>query len=212
MKGQGRAALHISALLKRSISSSASSTGPTIVTGPAEKLKSWESGAKIVKNTKVENQYLDHIRDMHDPSLHLKTLEDELKGTIGAALGKQGEKILSTLRLMEEEKQKYYELLEDHGPNCRVAIESAKQHNEYRQQCMKARWELIVHRQAVGFIVGNHKFVMEKFPIGDALPEDVVEDAVDDATDDESTTKTDFTAKRKFGDQLDWWERVGRWK
>ena len=40
------------------------------------------------------------------------------------------------VQMMEEEKQKYYELLEDHGPNSMVAIESAKQHNEYRQQCL----------------------------------------------------------------------------
>ena len=66
-----------------------------------------ESGAKLVQNTTVENKYLEHIRDVHDPSQHLKTIEDELKGTIGKALGKQGQKILMYARLMDQEQKKY---------------------------------------------------------------------------------------------------------
>ena len=179
-----------------------------MVTGPSEKLKSWESGARAIKNTKVENQYLDHIRDIHDPSLHIKTLEDELKGTIGQALGKQGEKILTALRLVHEERQNYEKLLEEHGATSTKVMESARQHNEYRKRCVQARWELIVHRQAVGFIVGNHKFVMNKFPIPDALPEDISSMAEQESSNGESTS----ASPKKFGDQLDWWQKVGRWR
>jgi len=59
----------------------------------------------LVENTKVDNQYLEHIREVHDPSLQLKTLEDELKRTIGGALGKQGEKIVSSIRKMKKKKK-----------------------------------------------------------------------------------------------------------
>ena len=103
----GRVAVVISAGAARrsvpgSVRSSSSSGGGSgssyAATGPSTRLKSWESGARLVRNTTVENnKYLEHIREVHDPSQHLKTIEDELKGTIGKALGKQGEKVLQAL-------------------------------------------------------------------------------------------------------------------
>ena len=96
----------------------------------------------MVKNIDVTNQYLEHIRDTHDPALHLKTLEDELKGSIGQALGKQGEKILRALRSMRDELEEYKAILEEHPINSEIAIEKAKKYNFYREQAKKARWEL----------------------------------------------------------------------
>lgn len=142
--------------MRRYFGSNSSSFSSTTVTGPKPELKSWESGARLVKNTTVENQYLDHIRDIHDPSLHVKTIEDELKGTIGKALGKQGEKLLVALRCMAAERSKYDDLLRDgYTPRCRQVVQVAQQYNEYRKQAHEKRWELIVHRQAAGFIVGT---------------------------------------------------------
>lgn len=41
----------------------------------------WERQAKSIQNTDFENsKYLDTLRLTHDPSLHIKTIEDELKG------------------------------------------------------------------------------------------------------------------------------------
>jgi hypothetical protein len=178
------------------------------------------------------------MRDLHDPSLHLKTIEDELKGTIGKALGKQGEKILMYARLMHTEREKYEELLleKQNGKDRQDDIQNCiERHNQYRKDCIHARWELIVHRQAAGFIVGNHQYVTEKFPIADALPPDVVvvptmmgdhgEDGRNGsgrcgaASGSSSTTTTPSSSKeenhpkmKQFGDQLDWWQRVGRWR
>mmetsp|Transcript_13285 Transcript_13285/g.23901 ORF Transcript_13285/g.23901 Transcript_13285/m.23901 type:complete len:208 (+) Transcript_13285:3-626(+) len=196
----------------RYLSSSPSLTTRAVsseVTGPTQKLKSWESGARLVKNTHVENQYLEHIRDIHDPSLHLKTIEDELKGTIGKALGKQGEKVLMYARLMNDERQRYDELLEQHDGNRQheQVQNCAKKHNQYRKDCIQARWELIVHRQAVGFIVGNHQYVTNKFPIGEALPEDEGNETKASSSEENSNKP-----KKVFGDQLDWWQRIGRWR
>jgi hypothetical protein len=174
----------------------------------------------LVKNVRVENQYLEHIRDVHDPSMHLKTIEDELKGTIGKALGKQGEKILMYTRLMHQERQIYEDLLEQkYNANSEQQekridaqlLKHAQQHNLYRKDCLHARWELIVHRQAVGFIVGNHKYVTEKFPVAEALPEGDG-DNTDGDTSDTAGGSDKETAKKVFGDQLDWWQRIGRWR
>ena len=133
-------------------------------------LKSWERGARLVKDTRVENTYLEHIRASHDPSLHVKTIEDELKGTIGKALGKQGDKVKTYLKAMDQARQQYELLLRDHEITDQKVVETAKKYNAYRKSCLHARWELLVHRQAVGFTVGNHKHVVETFPIGDPLP------------------------------------------
>ena len=84
---------------------------------PSKSTSTWERGAIAVKNIDVTNPYLESIRDTHDPSLHLKTIEDELKGTIGKALGKQSEKILLQVRLMSTEYQNYMTLIEQHDNN-----------------------------------------------------------------------------------------------
>jgi hypothetical protein len=183
-----------------------------------------------VKNTDIKNnQYLDHIRETHDPALHIKTLEDELKGTIGKALGKQGDKVLYHLRLMEQERQRYQELISNHhhhhhhhhssdevsSSNTKLVNEICKcveKHNEYREQAKTARWELLVHRQAVGFLVDNHRFVHETFPIGDALPEYRPEEEGRTEQDDEMSQQQQKESSNILKDQLDWWQRIGRWK
>lgn len=74
--------------------------------------KAWQRGAIAVKNTDVTNPYLETIRQTHDPALHVKTIEDELKSTIGQALGKQGSKILWAVREMEKEFDHFLSLAE----------------------------------------------------------------------------------------------------
>jgi len=170
---------------------------------------SWQRSAKLVKKdptdaTSTETtkhlHYLDTIRASHDPSLHIKTLEDELMGTMGAALGKQAEKIKYYLQQMEIQKNIYTTLVREQGSEHILIQETAIRYNEFRKMAKQARWELLVHRQAVGFIVNNHNVVHETFPIGEPLPMNPNEKPV---------VKEEFT---KYGDQRDWWERVGRWK
>lgn len=191
------------------------------IRGPSTPTHSWQRAAKLVKNTDVSNQYLEHIRQVHaDPSLQLKTIEDELKGTIGKALGKQGAKIIQFLVQMEKEQAKYTELLssslssssnESENQLDRETLKELRKcairHNECRKLAEKARWELIVHRQAVGFIVSNHKICTETFPIGDPLPLREI-----DEEENESQENIKNNEKKKFTDQLDWWERIGRWR
>jgi hypothetical protein len=217
------------------------------ISGPSQQLKSWESGAKLIKNISVENQYLEHIRDVHDPSMHLKTIEDELKGTIGKALGKQGQKVLMYARLMNEERQRYEDLIRDYyrnnndddnngnnenDDNNEEEIRSCVvRHNDYRKDCIHSRWELIVHRQAVGFTVGNQRYVMERFPIGVALPLELVpvvderegsKDNGDDTKNNRNNNHSYSSSSEKISclegnkenlvGQLEWWEKIGRWR
>lgn len=164
---------------------------------------SWERNAVLVKNTDINNQYLEHIRDTHDPALHIKTLEDEIRGSMGKALGKQGEKVLYYIELMKNEREQHLKTPND--------VECARRHNEYRKQALQARWELMVHRQAVGFIINNQKFVNKHFPIDDAIPMD---GNISTTNQDQKLNKDDVAGSKKaiLRDQLDWWERVGRWR
>lgn len=194
--------------LNQAISSrhASSSSSTTSIRMPGPSTTTWERSAVRIKNTDDTNPYLEAIRDTHDPTMHLKTIEDELKGTIGKALGKQGDKILNSLRRMSDEFQKYETLLETHETIDHPDVQaSAIRYNEIRKQAIQARWELMVHRQAAGFIVNNHQYVMEHYPISEALPLSANEEANKPSSSKEN-------AKKKFGDQLDWWQRIGRWR
>jgi hypothetical protein len=199
----------------------------------------------LVKNTNKTNRYLEHIRDTHDPSLHLKTLEDELKGTISKALGNQGDKVLQLVNKMNQERVKYEEFLvrfsaqqqhHHHKQQEQLPLDnqelystklslykSVQNHNQLRKQALNARWELLVHRQAVGFITNNYKFVHENFPIPEILMLPGNEDDWKPFESDEEMgmeqskisrreRRSNESVIRNFGDQLDWWERIGRWR
>lgn len=171
----------------------------------------WERAAVRVKDTDREtnNIYLDAIRDTHDPTLHLKTIEDELKGTIGKALGKQGEKIQYAVRLMQREYEVYQTLLVEDTDNHHAIRRAKEMFNDYRKEAIQARWELMVHRQAAGFVVNNHHYVTKHYPIAEALPLDE-----EDETSEKLEKKRAERAKlqKRITGQLDWWQRVGRWK
>lgn len=162
--------------------------------------------------------YLDKMRaEVVDPGLQIKTIEDELCGAIGKALGKQCDKIFLAMRDMKNERIRYIEHIERNELN--QALEYANRHNEARKRAIKARWELLVHRQAVGFTVDNHKIVHDTYPISAALPDTMdalqeispgLDNPNNGATDTETIQK-DLT-KEKFPDQLDWWRTRGRWK
>lgn len=174
--------------------------------------KVWERQARAIKDTgNFSGDYLEAMRETHDPALHVKTIEDELKSTIGKALGRQGEKILYSTRQMKRE----YEIYVKEESCLKMKREAADRFNQHRKEALQARWELIVHRQAAGFIVENHNFVVEHYPVADALP--TTDDDFDFATGGDSGGGQDSDRKKpskekKFADQLDWWQRIGRWK
>jgi len=191
---------------------STSSQSPTTPSSPSS---TWERSAKLVKNTDVTNPYLDQLRsEVVDPVLQLKTIEDELCGAIGKALGRQGEKVLFAIREMKAEHTQYLEHI--HAQAYDEALQSATRHNDARKRAIKARWELLVHRQAVGFTVDNHSVIHTTFPISEALPAEMEEIIPMIPADGESRPKAERSAKQPekkvWGDQLDWWQQHGRWK
>jgi hypothetical protein len=208
----------------------------------------WERGARRVKDTTnadsslgeiVHIPYVERIRESHDPTLHLKTLEDELKSTIGQALRKQADKILYEVANMEREYESYVKILQDarrsaspdhdYSPDSsesprshpsqdtrRRLDEVVERYNGHRSRALQARWELIVHRQAAGFLVNNHIVVTQTFPIKSALSEPCWE--ADSPGNDLAVNVAEPESRRfdesapRIPDQLDWWQRIGRWR
>jgi len=229
-------------LAARTMNSKSGTSGSFSINVPLPTTHSWERSAKLVKQTDTSNQYLEHIRDLHDPSMQLKTMEDELKGTMGKALGKQGDKVLNHLKKVHEQKQKYEMMMKESLILCSTSedgevkhasddmnahdvsklsettkmeiVTTIQDHNRFREDAIQARWKLLVHRQAVGFITQNHRFVHEKFPIPEKLdmPNGIGEYAIDGNCKTKTAARNIEPVKRNFGDQLDWWERIGRWK
>ena len=112
---------------------------------------------------------------------------------------------------MKEHKSRYDQSISEESFH--EARNFAHRYNEARERAITARWELLVHRQAVGFTVGNHAYVHNAFRIPDALPaklDDLLPN--DDTMQQTKPPETVKPKKEKFGDQLDWWQRIGRWK
>lgn len=227
-------------ILGRPSSSSSSSPPPQSyrATAPSAESTSWERGARLVKSSaETGGRYAKEVLDAagNNPAMHLKTIEDELRGTMGKALGKQGDKILRACACMDEERERHGALIQEleaaeltlddqwaegSGDTAAAAaaakirekvLESAILHNEHRSRAMQGRWELKVHRQAVGFLVDNHNTVDKYFPIGGALPVVVSGDAKGDG-EEGSDDGAGKAATARFGTQLDWWQKIGRWK
>lgn len=124
-------------------------------------------------------------------------------------MGKQGDKILNAIREMKEHKLRYEQSISEESFH--DAIDFGHRYNDARERAITARWELLVHRQAVGFTIGNYSYVHNVFPIPDALK---IDDLMpnDDTMQQTKPSETVKPKKEKFGDQLDWWQRIGRWK
>jgi hypothetical protein len=165
-----------------------------------------------VKDTDVTNPYLDRVRSkVVDPGLQIKTIEDELCGAIVKALGRQGEKVRSAVSYMTEARARHLECLDARAYE--GALETSHRHNDARKRAIKARWELLVHRQAVGFTVDNHTVVHTTFPIGEALPVNMDKmTTVDIGYSKNDDTLSEQSPEKAWGEQLSWWQRVGRWK
>ena len=194
-------------------------------TGLTPQTTSWERGSHLVKNTDISNQYLEHIREVHDPSLHLKTIEEELLGTMGKALGKQGEKIKVALHKMKNEKESFDRIISELDSSNVISdltslplstrqelVTIISNYNKFRKEALHARWELIVHRQAVGFTVGNHHSVTDKFPIPEAwdLPKGFTSDLIRDSSSSaKKTVRSTYSEslKRNFDGEMNWWKK-----
>ena len=124
-----------------------------------------------------ESMYLDRLRKGYDVKAHVETIEEELAEEMAQALGRTTSKCDYQFALLDRER-KAYEAAAD--PEQRA--EAAEAFEKQRLACVKARQDLLIHRQALGFKTKNHDVVDKFYPITelrrlDEAPEDVVDAA-----------------------------------
>ncbi|GMI45091.1 hypothetical protein TrCOL_g6556 [Triparma columacea] len=151
---------------------------------------------KLQKNhvTSVDQEptasaYMDAMRTITNPESHVKSIEEELQETVAAALGKSSTKVANAIRECEVMRA---EILEGEATE-----EKLEAYETLRKKAFHFRWELTIHRQACGFVSGNHKLIEDLYKI----PEKIGDDA-------SPVKKKD---KPKFGVQTSFWESR-RWR
>ena len=135
----------------------------------------------------VTNPYLEAF----DPALHIKTLEEELAGSIG--------QVVMWMKVVEQEKRNYENLIAKRA-GLKEIQKIVLTHNDAREKAITPRLELTVHRQAAGFRIKNHKFVHDMFRIDDKLS---MEDKIENINGGKNRIheKERKQKKKKFGDQ-----------
>mmetsp|Transcript_7495 Transcript_7495/g.9784 ORF Transcript_7495/g.9784 Transcript_7495/m.9784 type:complete len:127 (+) Transcript_7495:333-713(+) len=113
-------------------------------------------------------KYMDEVAEkIEDPQATILQLQDEVQEEMAAALGRTGYKLLDALKQLEEAQAELNEhLAESKGKeNESQLAEFVNKYNSCREAAVSARWELLIHRQAVGFRFQNQKYVETKYPI-----------------------------------------------
>jgi hypothetical protein len=105
----------------------------------------WQSLVRELRDSGYESPYLDRLRARHDVAAAQEQLEKEIIREMAAALGRAGEKVdVALLRLELAGK----ELAAATDPEQRARLVTT--FNALRQEAIKVRHELRIHREAVG--------------------------------------------------------------
>ena len=105
----------------------------------------WQSLARELRDCGYESPYLDRLRARHDVALAQEALEREIIHEMAAALGRSGEKVDVALLRLELARRALAGAV-DVRERARLAVAF----NALRDDALKARHELRIHREAVG--------------------------------------------------------------
>ena len=99
-----------------------------------------------------------HMEQAHESILA------EIRGETAAALGRAGRKLQSALVALHTVAERFHALDYDDPDRLELSIE----HRARRHEALRARWELEVHREAIGLL--RHDDLYELYPIPEPLP------------------------------------------
>ena len=111
----------------------------------------WKSLVESLRARKVESPYLDRLEarlgaDLHGAAIGGQSLERELLEEMAHALSHAEDKVNVALLELEVAGR------EHDGAADKTARERARRaYNEKREVAVHARWELMIHREALGF-------------------------------------------------------------
>lgn len=122
----------------------------------------WKSLVEQLKDREKEGPYLKRLR----ASLHMQTgqasLEQEILSEMAGALGRAGDKVNYALLRLELAEEQW----SDAPPAQRRA--RAEAFNAIREEAEHAKWELRVHREALGLY--RNRILDEDYPIPPRKP------------------------------------------
>lgn len=105
----------------------------------------WQALVRELKDAGYESPYLDRLRARYDVAAAQEELEKEIMREMAAALGRSGEKVDVALLRLELAGRALAAARDDDERTRLVAAFNAR-----RDEALKARHELRIHREAVG--------------------------------------------------------------
>jgi len=116
--------------------------------------------AEALKDEGCDSIYLDRLRTSFDPQSHVEKLEEELVEEMARALANTAAKVNYNFAKLDLCAKKMNQARNDHE-----RLLSAREFNTQRDLCFKARQDLLIHRQALGFKTQNHRAVEAMYPL-----------------------------------------------
>jgi hypothetical protein len=117
----------------------------------------WRTLVRELTDAGHESVYLDRLRARVDVAQAQSSLEKEIIGEMAAALGRAADKVDAALLRLELATRELDAAGPDDRERCAAIYE--RRHAEATQ----ARWELVIHREALG--IWRNELIEELYPI-----------------------------------------------
>lgn len=118
----------------------------------------WHALVRALRDTAYESPYLDRLRVRHDVAAAQDQLEKEIVREMAEALGRSGEKVAAALRKLELAARALAAARDDEEHARLVDAFNAR-----RDDALKARHELRIHREAIG--IRRNEMLEREYPI-----------------------------------------------
>jgi len=118
----------------------------------------WQTLVRQLTDAGYESPYLDRLRARVDPAQAQDTLEQEIIREMASALGRAEDKLNAALLRLELAGRALAAAV-DTGERRRCAVAF----NAERTRALRARWELVIQREAVGLL--RNDVVDQFYPI-----------------------------------------------
>ena len=109
----------------------------------------------------VESPYIDRLRARVNPAQSFRDIEREIVSEMAQALGMSEEKLERALLELDVIAHRIKSLGD--SPDAQRLADLEARYDAQREVCLRRRWELEVHREAVGF--KNHAALDKLHPI-----------------------------------------------
>ncbi len=125
----------------------------------------WRTLVRELTEAGHESPYLDRLRQRLDVAQGRTALEIEIVHEMATALGRAEEKLLVALLELE-----IAALALDGATDARERRDRVVDFNAARERALRRRWELGIHREAIG--IGRNEILEGMYPIAGRVPLD----------------------------------------